>query len=437
MSAPRLQLAKAKRIVHAVEKALRAGYPPPGHPVPRGHFGAKRKAAEALDIPDTTFSNALRIAARAYREPDWSLFKAPPPPPEVKIAPPAPAQAARQEVPLPDRLLAALRRGPANVRSLAATMRAEEKAVLSALTCMVADGFNLRSSEDGRTWRLNNAVPPSYLDGPLQALTMKPDHTITIGAVGDAHLGSKYERLDVLNSLYDVFAEAGVEVVLNTGNWIDGEARFNTHDLHTHGMDGQLAYLAAHYPKRHGMATWAVAGNDHEGWYGQREGVDIARYAHRVMQDHGRTDWVNLGFMEAPIRLVNSASGKDAIAAVVHPGGGSAYALSYSIQKIIESLDGGEKPAVGFYGHYHKLWAGNIRNVWCVQTGCTQDQTPFMRQRKLEAHVGGTLVKLTQDPATGAIVRCQVELLRYFVRGYYTDRWSHGRGVQLPRRSAA
>jgi hypothetical protein len=78
--------------------------------------------------------------------------------------------------------------------------------------------------------------------------------------------------------------------------------------------------------------------------------------------------------------LRNANSGKATTMAVCHPGGGSAYALSYSIQKIIESLEGGEKPAVGLYGHYHKLWAGNIRNVWCVQTGCQEDQTPFMRK---------------------------------------------------------
>jgi len=152
------------------------------------------------------------------------------------------------------------------------------------------------------------------------------------------------------------------------------------------------------------------------------------------MRDAGRSDWVNLGYMEAHVRLVHSQTGAEAILAVVHPGGGSSYAVSYSIQKIIESLDGGEKPAVGLYGHYHKLWAGNIRNVWCIQTGTTEDQTPFMRKKKLEAHVGGFMVKLTQDPKTGAIVRCRPEMARYFARGFYNNRWSHGGDVQHVRR---
>jgi hypothetical protein len=37
----------------------------------------------------------------------------------------------------------------------------------------------------------------------------------------------------------------------------------------------------------------------------------------------------------------------------------------------------------------------------------------------LEAHVGGTLIKLRQDPATSAIVSMNAELIRYFNRGYY------------------
>lgn len=277
----------------------------------------------------------------------------------------------------------------------------------------------------------------AYISGPKHSFTADADNTFTFGACGDQHLGSKYARLEVNEALYDAFADAGAEVVFNTGNWIDGEARFNVHDLRVHGMDAQLRHLAEVYPQRDGITTYAVAGDDHEGWYAQREGIDIGWYAEQAFRKAGRTDWINLGYMEAPVRIVSPDTGTSAILSVVHPGGGSAYALSYAIQKIIESLDGGEKPAIGLYGHYHKLWSGNIRNVWCVQTGTGQDQTPFMRKKRLEAHVGGYVCKATQDPRTGAIVRFQAEALRYFNKGYYPDRWSHAGPVTLPNREAA
>jgi hypothetical protein len=249
-------------------------------------------------------------------------------------------------------------------------------------------------------------------------------------------MGSKYERLDVLNDLYDRFAGEGVDRVYNAGNWIDGEARFNLHDLKVHGMDPQCWHLAEHYPQRKGLVTYAVAGDDHEGWYGQREGVDIGKHAERIFRDAGRKDWVHLGFMESFVNLTHRETGRMARLLVMHPGGGSAYAHSYKPQKIVESFAGGEKPAVLLIGHYHKMSQNPVRNVWAIQSGCTQDQTPFMRKKSIEAHVGGGICKLTQDPETGAIIGCRVEFFQYFNQDYYNHRWSHAGPVSLVPRGA-
>ena len=39
---------------------------------------------------------------------------------------------------------------------------------------------------------------------------------------------------------------------------------------------------------------------------------------------------------------------------LMHPGGGTAYALSYRAQKIVQALPGGQKPDILAIGHYHK-----------------------------------------------------------------------------------
>lgn len=283
-------------------------------------------------------------------------------------------------------------------------------------------------------WQGAQPAAPAFIGGPQHTFTADRDGWFTFGACGDQHMCSKYERLEVNEALYDAYQEAGVSTVFNTGNWIDGVARFNVHDLHTIGLDGQMRYLAANYPQRKGITTYAITGDDHEGWYAQREGINVGAYAATKFLDAGRRDWVDLGYMEAPVRILHPDTGRGSVISIVHPGGGSAYAISYSIQKIIESLDGGEKPAIGLYGHYHKLWFGNIRNVFCVQTGCGQDQTPFMRKKKLEAHVGGTLIRAKVDPESGAIVRCSAEIIRFFNKGYYTNRWSHSGPVNKGER---
>lgn len=315
-----------------------------------------------------------------------------------------------------------LRRKPMTVGEIAVKMEVTPAQALKAVKAARAAGAAI--VQTGERFALAQVAPAFAERKKLPVYTSRPDGSYVFGACGDNHLGSKYARLDVLEELYDLYAEEGVDRVFNTGNWIDGEARFNVHDLLVHGMDAQLEYLAEHYPRRPGIATYAVNGDDHEGWYGQKFGVNIGLRAAQTMREHGRTDWHDLGFMESHVILRHAKSGAEAVLAVVHPGGGSAYALSYSIQKIIESLDGGEKPAVGLYGHYHKLMAANIRNVWCVQTGTTEDQTPFMRKQKIAAHVGGTILELRQDPKTGVINRCKVELLRWFNRGFSAGRWS-------------
>jgi hypothetical protein len=258
----------------------------------------------------------------------------------------------------------------------------------------------------------------------------------TFGFIADNHLCSRYERLDILERLYDIFELEGITTVLNGGNWIDGEARFNVHDLHKHGLDNQLEYLVQHYPRRTGIKTFAVYGDDHEGWYAKREGIDIGDRAEQLMRKSGRQDWVNLGFLESYIQLEHSESGNVDYLLLMHPGGGTAYAISYTPQKIVESFTGGEKPGALLIGHYHKISYNIIREVHVIQMGCTQDQTPFMRKKKIPAHLGGGIVKFRQDPESGILFGCAVEFFKFQNKGFYNNRWTHSGRAMLPPASA-
>lgn len=281
--------------------------------------------------------------------------------------------------------------------------------------------------------------PIGTSDAPQFELMSLPDNTFRFGAFGDLHAASKYTRWDVREDLHKRAVEAKAQCIFDTGNWIDGEKSFNRYDLEAVGLDAQCQMLAKRYPVTD-IPTYAVTGRDHEGWYVQSEGIDVGRYCESIMRDAGHT-WTNLGYMQADIVLRNANSGASSVLRVMHPGGGTGYALSYRPQKIIESMEGGEKPAVLLMGHYHKLDAGLVRNVWYVQTACGQDQTPFMAQKAIEAHVGGVIVNMEQCPETGAIIRFNPDLIRYFNRAFYfknglaNNRWSeHGPVTQAPRR---
>lgn len=138
----------------------------------------------------------------------------------------------------------------------------------------------------------------------------------------------------------------------------------------------------------------------------------------------GRTDWQNLGYVEAFIPLQHAATGKPSMYHVIHPGGGSAYATSYTVQKLVESYEGGSKPAIAQVGH-HKAEYLHTRNVHTVQAGCFQDQTIFARKKRLIFTIGGWIVAFRQNPDTGAVEEFVSYFKNYFDRGYYENqRWS-------------
>jgi predicted phosphodiesterase len=331
---------------------------------------------------------------------------------------------------------AAIRKAPMTLEQIAAANEVTTGAALDCIEALKRSGANVH--REGEHYVIHSELVPAFAGGARRRKLVSDKHNrFRFGVMADSHLGSKYERLDCLHDSYNRFERAGISHVMHCGNWIEGEARFNRTDVKVHGMDAQLRYLAQNYPHRKGIQTWAVAGDDHEGWYAQREACNIGEKAEDMMHRHNRFDWHDLGFMEAHVELVNANTGKSAILAVVHPGGGSAYADSYVVQKIIESLDGGEKPAVALYGHYHKCLAGQYRNVWWVLVPSTKDQDVFMRKKRLRSVVGGGIIGLEQDPETGAITGMTPQLWQYFNKGYYNDRWSHSGEVVLPERLAA
>lgn len=313
----------------------------------------------------------------------------------------------------------ALRRGPMSTDDLAKALRKTPDQVDAAISDMKDRGAILITTADGR-----HDLGDSILLEPGQSEVEGGNEywTHVFGFTTDNHLCNKHSRLDVLKAAYDHFEREGIRIAYNAGNWVDGEARFNKTELVTApGMDHQLDYLIDNFPHKPGIETHYIAGDDHEGWYQQREGIEIGRYLQMRAEDQGRNDLKYLGYAEADVRL--SYGSGSAVMRVVHPGGGSAYAISYTDQKRVESYQGGEKPQIELVGHYHKFNHGYPREVHTVQGGTTCDQSLFMRKKRLQAHVGYSIVKIKQDEQ-GIVTRFSVEWFPFFDRGYYEKRFA-------------
>lgn len=228
---------------------------------------------------------------------------------------------------------------------------------------------------------------------------------IRFGVVSDNHLTSKYQQLTHLNHAYDSFQEKAISKVFNAGDLCEGYKMRAGHEneIFVHGADDQRDYIIDVYPKREGVETYFISGN-HDHSHIKRGGCNICTGI-----DDKRDDMHYLGMNEARIMITPNCS-----VDLVHPGGGSSYALSYKPQKYIESIQAGTKPNILIMGHYHKfvnLWH---REVFAVLPGTTQAQTPWMRSKSLGARVGYSIIDL-EVYKNGTIKHATCEWYPFFI----------------------
>lgn len=280
------------------------------------------------------------------------------------------------------------------VIGLTKTLNISESKLSSVISKLRNEGLNIHSSYG------NISVPAtSFKIAPsVSMIKTYGVERFRVGVTADNHLASKYSRLDIVNRLFDIWEKEGVKDVYQAGNIIDGESGCNRFDVCAHGMDGQVKYLIDNWPKRDGITTKFITGDDHEGWYVRDTGVDIGRYIAMRASESGRKDLIYLGHMEHDVFINNDKN----IIRIVHPGGGSSYAYSYTAQKIVDSYEDDERPSLLIIGHYHKSNFCHHRGVYTIEAGTTCDSTPFMRKKRLGSHLGGWTVDVFIDK-TGRI----------------------------------
>jgi hypothetical protein len=226
----------------------------------------------------------------------------------------------------------------------------------------------------------------------------------TFGLIGDTQFNSKYTQITYLRQFYDLCERREIPDVFHTGDIDEGEQMRVGHqyECYRQGADEHVYEIVERYPRRTGIKTRFITGN-HDASIFKRSGTDIGKSIAEK-----RSDMVYLGRDVAKIEITPNC-----ILELRHPWDGTAYALSYRIQKMIEAMEADSKPNILAIGHYHKLEYLFYRNVHCFQTGCFQSQTPFMRGKSISAHMGGWIITVEVDDA-GHVLRIVPEMIPFY-----------------------
>jgi hypothetical protein len=234
------------------------------------------------------------------------------------------------------------------------------------------------------------------------------DQIIKFGVTSDNHMCNKWQQLTFLNHLYDMFERNGITTVYNGGDLSDGFYKNRPSHIYElmpgmAGADAQADYIINKYPNRKGITTKFITGN-HDDTHIMNGGVNIGRIIAKE-----RPDMIYLGMGNAKVNITPNC-----IVEINHPGDGAAYALSYSLQKLIDSMQGGEKPNILLNAHHHKaMYLPAYRNIHAFETGTTEAQTPFMKGKKIAANMGGWIIEAHVDKE-GTITRCKGEFIALY-----------------------
>jgi len=250
---------------------------------------------------------------------------------------------------------------------------------------------NIQGADLNKTMR---EIREMYTDSELQAISkggrIMPGATkvpiinfdgarVRIGHMTDTHIGSMYTEPERIYQTFDEFKKAKVDFITHGGDVTEGMSNRPGHiyELTELGYAQQKDKAVEIFSQWTDTDVYAIDGN-HDRWFIKSCGAKVVEDIDKEVDN-----FHFIGHDEGDISLGGNATLK-----LWHGEDGNSYALSYRLQKILESLSGGEKPNILIAAHVHKYVSIFERNVYAISAGTLQRQTRWMRGKRLAAHVG-------------------------------------------------
>lgn len=218
----------------------------------------------------------------------------------------------------------------------------------------------------------------------VETVKISGENKIKFAVLSDLHLGSIFTSEDFVLKSIEELNSRDLDFVLLTGDVTEGMSKRDGHvyELSHIGYNNQKEYAIEILSKiKHKI--YAISGN-HDLWYYKANGALIVKDICENLPNA-----IYMGDDFATLKIPN---GPDI--GLWHGNDGAAYARSYRLQKIIESIDVETRPQIILTGHDHKyvsLFTGGVYGLGC---GSMQSQSNFMKGKKLEANVGFILAEV-------------------------------------------
>lgn len=217
------------------------------------------------------------------------------------------------------------------------------------------------------------------------------DH-VKFGYYSDPHVGQKHFIEPLWVQMLRTFKREGVREVYCPGDNLEGMSGRPGHiyELAQVGASAQLEKATELFHQASSDMRFFIIDGNHDQWFKEKNNAGLV--AGRELQ-HRNPNVTFLGEWEADVQLHKHVTMK-----LFHSNDGTAYADSYKLQKLIESLEGGKKPNIILSGHYHKQVAIFRRNVFGFECGTLCGQTGWMRGKKIQAHKGFGIIEFWAGP---------------------------------------
>jgi hypothetical protein len=249
------------------------------------------------------------------------------------------------------------------------------------------------------------AVQVDPLKQPLE------DREIVFAVMSDLHFGSKSCQITAMNEFAEICRKKGIRDIFIPGDIFAGYGVFPGQQFEVYALSADEQEQSAIVNLPQGFQYYGLGGN-HDYSFIKRGGGHNPLVALAAK----RPDFHYLGFDEVDVPILPGVSAK-----LWHPDGGLPYSLSYKLQKAAEQVSYNElqiisrsvqqKPTTRFLfaGHLHVQVQALIGPMLCMQCGCFEGQSGYLKKKMLLPTVGGYIVKADLRKKDGLILNFEAK----------------------------